>query len=422
MIEEIWATTRRNKLRTALTGFAVAWGIFMLIVLLGAGNGLINANEQNNNRSIDNSMTIYGGYTSKAYKGYDMNREIALRDEDFRITKQKFDDVVDEIGAQISQDGLVITLGENYFSGSLTGVYPIYNKINKMDMLYGRFINDIDNKERRKVLVINDTQAKELLGHDDAASIVGRRVEVGQLSFEIVGVYKDKQNGMRASMRASSIFTAYNTIRTLYNKGDYAGNIVFTFHGLNSQKENEDWEKKYRATINKLHGADPTDEDAIWISNGFTQMLQMQTGSNIIRTALWIIGLLTLLSGIVGVGNIMLITVKERTREFGIRKAIGAKPLSILRLIILESIIITTFFGYIGMVLGMLANIYMDATIGHDVIDTGIFKTTLFVDPTVGLGTCIAATVVMILAGTFAGILPARKAAKVRPIEALRAE
>ena len=418
MIEEIWATTRRNKLRTALTGFAVAWGIFMLIVLLGAGNGLINANEQNNNRSIDNSMTIYGGYTSKAYKGYDMNREIALRDEDFRITKQKFDDVVDEIGAQISQDGLVITLGENYFSGSLTGVYPIYNKINKMDMLYGRFINDIDNKERRKVLVINDTQAKELLGHDDAASIVGRRVEVEQLSFEIVGVYKDKQNGMRAS----SIFTAYNTIRTLYNKGDYAGNIVFTFHGLNSQKENEDWEKKYRATINKLHGADPTDEDAIWISNGFTQMLQMQTGSNIIRTALWIIGLLTLLSGIVGVGNIMLITVKERTREFGIRKAIGAKPLSILRLIILESIIITTFFGYIGMVLGMLANIYMDATIGHDVIDTGIFKTTLFVDPTVGLGTCIAATVVMILAGTFAGILPARKAAKVRPIEALRAE
>ena len=418
MIEEIWATTRRNKLRTALTGFAVAWGIFMLIVLLGAGNGLINANEQNNNRSIDNSMTIYGGYTSKAYKGYDMNREIALRDEDFRITKQKFDDVVDEIGAQISQDGLVITLGENYFSGSLTGVYPIYNKINKMDMLYGRFINDIDNKERRKVLVINDTQAKELLGHDDAASIVGCRVEVGQLSFEIVGVYKDKQNGMRAS----SIFTAYNTIRTLYNRGDYAGNIVFTFHGLNSQKENEDWEKKYRATINKLHGADPTDEDAIWISNGFTQMLQMQTGSNIIRTALWIIGLLTLLSGIVGVGNIMLITVKERTREFGIRKAIGAKPLSILRLIILESIIITTFFGYIGMVLGMLANIYMDATIGHDVIDTGIFKTTLFVDPTVGLGTCIAATVVMILAGTFAGILPARKAAKVRPIEALRAE
>lgn len=418
MIEEIWATTRRNKLRTALTGFAVAWGIFMLIVLLGAGNGLINANEQNNNRSIDNSMTIYGGYTSKAYKGYDMNREIALRDEDFRITKQKFDDVVDEIGAQISQDGLVITLGENYFSGSLTGVYPIYNKINKMDMLYGRFINDIDNKERRKVLVVNDTQAKELLGHDDAASIVGRRVEVGQLSFEIVGVYKDKQNGMRAS----SIFTAYNTIRTLYNRGDYAGNIVFTFHGLNSQKENEDWEKKYRATINKLHGADPTDEDAIWISNGFTQMLQMQTGSNIIRTALWIIGLLTLLSGIVGVGNIMLITVKERTREFGIRKAIGAKPLSILRLIILESIIITTFFGYIGMVLGMLANIYMDATIGHDVIDTGIFKTTLFVDPTVGLGTCIAATVVMILAGTFAGILPARKAAKVRPIEALRAE
>jgi putative ABC transport system permease protein len=148
----------------------------------------------------------------------------------------------------------------------------------------------------------------------------------------------------------------------------------------------------------------------------------MQQGSTIIRTALWVIGLLTLLSGVVGVGNIMLITVKERTREFGIRKAIGAKPLSILRLIITESIVITTFFGYIGMVLGMMANLYMDATLGHQVIDSGLFKATLFVDPTVGLGTCIGATFVMIFAGTIAGILPARKAAKIRPIEALRAE
>ena len=418
LIEEIWSTARHNKLRTALTGFSVAWGIFMLIVLLGAGNGLINANEKNGNSNVDNSMTVYGGYTSKAYNGYDKGREIELRDEDFRTTKKKFGDVVDDMGAEISQSSLTFTLGENYLSASLDGVYPNYGQINKMNMCAGRFINEIDNQERRKVLVMSNTQAKELMGNNNIYGIIGRHVDVGDMSFEVVGLYEVKMNGMSSN----TIYTAYNTIRTLYNRGDKAGNLVFTFHGLNSQKENDDWEKNYKATINKLHGADPTDEDALWISNGFTQMLQMQQGNTIIRTALWVIGLLTLLSGVVGVGNIMLITVKERTREFGIRKAIGAKPLSILRLIITESIVITTFFGYIGMVLGMMANLYMDATLGHQVIDSGLFKATLFVDPTVGFGTCIGATFVMIIAGTIAGILPARKAAKIRPIEALRAE
>ena len=164
------------------------------------------------------------------------------------------------------------------------------------------------------------------------------------------------------------------------------------------------------------------DESALWIWNRFTQSLQMETGMDIIRTALWIVGLFTLLSGIVGVSNIMLITVKERTREFGIRKAIGAKPWSILKLIIVESVIITTFFGYIGMVLGVAANEYMDATLGHDVIDTGLFQTTMFVNPTVGIDVCIEATMVMVIAGTLAGLIPALKAARIRPIEALRAE
>jgi putative ABC transport system permease protein len=150
--------------------------------------------------------------------------------------------------------------------------------------------------------------------------------------------------------------------------------------------------------------------------------MQMATGTSVIRTALWVIGLFTLLSGIVGVSNIMLITVKERTREFGIRKAIGASPWSILRLIIIESIIITTLFGYIGMLLGIAANEYMDATIGHMKVDSGLFTATMFVNPTVGLDVCINATLVMIIAGTIAGVIPARKAAKIRPIEALKAE
>jgi putative ABC transport system permease protein len=154
----------------------------------------------------------------------------------------------------------------------------------------------------------------------------------------------------------------------------------------------------------------------------FTQNLQMEQGIDIIRTFLWVVGLFTLLSGIVGVSNIMLITVKERTHEFGIRKAIGARPWNILRLIIVESVIITTFFGYIGMVLGVMANEYMDATLGHNTIDTGLFEMTIFVNPTVGLDVCFEATMVMVLAGTIAGLIPAFKASRIRPIEALRAE
>ena len=219
------------------------------------------------------------------------------------------------------------------------------------------------------------------------------------------------------------MFSSYSAIKRIFGANtDDAGRIEFTFHGLSTEKANEDFEKDYRRRLNAEHQAHPDDEDAVWLWNRFTQNLQMEKGIGIIRTALWIVGLFTLLSGIVGVSNIMLITVKERTHEFGIRKAIGAKPWSILKLIITESVIITTFFGYIGMVLGVAANEYMDATIGHETIDTGLFKATMFLNPTVGLDVCIEATLVMIIAGTIAGLIPAFKASRIRPIEALRAD
>ena len=207
----------------------------------------------------------------------------------------------------------------------------------------------------------------------------------------------------------------------MFGKGDKVGNIIFTFHGINTQEESDAFEKKYRQAINRNHDAAPDDESALWIWNRTSDSIMMETGISIIRTALWIIGLLTLLSGIVGISNIMLITVKERTHEFGIRKAIGAKPISILKLIITESIIITSFFGYVGMMAGILANEWMDATIGHETIDTGTFQATMFLNPTVGLDVCIEATVIMIIAGTIAGIIPAWKAARIRPIKALMA-
>ena len=421
ILTEIWSTARRNKLRTSLTGFAVAWGIFMLIVLLGAGNGLINAQLKQSGRFLSSSMVVFGGETSKPFQGLKEGRRIRMQTRDIETTAAGFKETIDEVGAQY-RTSVTISLGEQYITPSLCGVYPNHNKIDKVEMMLGRFVNANDIKESRKVIIVSNKQAKELLNaktdrQQELSRLIGQYVKVGNFAFKVVGIYKENENG-----RADA-FSSYTAIKRIFGANtDDAGRIEFTFHGLATEQANEAFEKGYRQRLNANHQAHPEDESAVWLWNRFTQNLQMQNGIGIIRTALWIVGLFTLLSGIVGVSNIMLITVKERTHEFGIRKAIGAKPWSILRLIIIESVIITTFFGYIGMVLGVAANEYMDATLGHDTIDTGLFKATMFVDPTVGLDVCIEATMVMIIAGTIAGLIPAYKASRIRPIEALRAD
>lgn len=416
LIKEIWSTSKRNKLRTSLTGFAVAWGIFMLIFLLGAGNGLINAQLQQSTRFLANSMRVFPGETSKAYKGLKEGRSITLNDKDILISNKTYGQYVDDVGGRLEQYNVNINYGDNYVaSQSLVGVAPTHPKIDKTELIAGRFINEIDMKEQRKNVVLSRSQAKELC--KDYHSLVGKNVKISNLNFQVVGIYKDDE-----SRNNTEAFIAYSTIKTIYAKGDDAGSLEFTIKNLKTKEDNKQFEKNYRASINNNHQAAPDDERTIWLWNRYVDNIQMNQGIAIMQTALWIVGLFTLLSGIVGVSNIMLITVKERTREFGVRKAIGAKPWSILKLIITESIIITSFFGYIGMVCGVAANEIMDATIGHTTVDTGLFKAAMFVNPTVGLGTCIGATITIVIAGTIAGLIPAIKAAKIRPIEALRAE
>ena len=416
LIKEIWSTSKRNKLRTSLTGFAVAWGIFMLIFLLGAGNGLINAQLQQSTRFLANSMRVFPGETSKAYKGLKEGRSITLNDRDILISNEAYGQYVDDVGGRLEQYNVNINYGDNYVaSQSLVGVAPTHPKIDKTELIAGRFINEIDMKEQRKNVVLSRSQAKELC--KDYRSLVGKNVKISNLNFQVVGIYKDDE-----SRNNTDAFIAYSTIKTIYAKGDDAGSLEFTIKNLKTQEDNEQFEKNYRASINNNHQAAPDDDRTIWLWNRYMDNIQMNQGIAIMQTALWIVGLFTLLSGIVGVSNIMLITVKERTREFGVRKAIGAKPWSILKLIITESIIITSFFGYIGMVCGVAANEIMDATIGHTTVDTGLFKAAMFVNPTVGLGTCIGATIAIVIAGTIAGLIPAIKAARIRPIEALRAE
>ena len=416
---EIWSSVRKNKLRTALTGFAVAWGIFMLIVLLGAGNGLLNGVKSNASDFIANSMMAGGGTTSIAYDGLKEGRDIWLDSKDIKTTESKqFGDRIDAVTANKYLQGQNIIRGSQYMPAQIYGVYPAYKDIEKVDIIYGRFLNKIDLDERRKVMVLGYNTAVYLLdGKGNPESLVGERVNIGPMSFLIIGIFRTDESDMD-----NNVYCPFSTVQMISSGGNRFDNIIFSFHGLKTEKEGKDFESEYRAAINKNHRAAPEDATALWIWNRFTGNMQMENAIRIIFIALWIIGIFTLLSGIVGVSNIMLITVKERTREFGIRKAIGAKPSSILRLIIIESVVITAFFGYIGMVLGLWACELMDAALGQQAVDLGIIQIKIFINPTVGVDVAVQATILLVIAGTLAGYIPAKKASNIRPIEALRAK
>ena len=420
LLQEIWESLRRNKVRTSLTGLAVAWGIFMLIVLLGAGNGLLNAFMNDSDGFASNTMMVGGGMTSKPYGGDKQGRRIQVTDKDMDMLRDEpFSDKVDLISSSLSRSGYTMTYGRRYFNNvSLNGTMPGDAEMNRVKMEAGRFINEKDITDKRKVIIITHMHAKNfLVGGTDYEQLLGQKVKVGNLAFTIIGVRHGAEN-----QDDRDLFVPYTTLKSIFGLGDAVDGITFSFHGLTTEAESDAFEKQVRTAFNNAHHAAPDDSRAVWIWNRFSQNLQMNKATSLLMTALWIIGLFTLVSGIVGVSNIMLITVKERTHEFGIRKALGARPGSILKLIVTESVLITAFFGYIGMLLGMVACQILDATVGQSKVVIFGESMKMLDNPTVGLGTAIGATVVLIVAGTLAGIFPARQAASVKPIEALRAE
>lgn len=440
LFTEIWESIRRNKLRTCLTGFAVSWGIFMLIVLLGAGNGLMNAFMRGGSNIATNTMSVYAGRTSKPYDGLKEGRRIELDDKDVELTAGKqFSQYVDAVVPTVGTSAQV-SYGKQYVSGYIEGNYPSRKEMERIELAFGRFINENDIKRSRKVVVLPQNMAENLLGGTgvkntgaqmgslrlgaegsgrkvNPGELIGKYVKIGGLAWQVVGITKSDMT------RNDNLFYApFTTVKTVYSKGKAIDDFSFTFHGLETEEANEAFEKEYRAAVNLHHRAAPDDERALWLRNRFKQNLQMNKGTRILSIALWIIGLFTLLGGIVGVSNIMLITVKERTHEFGIRKAIGASPWSITKLILAESVSITAVFGYIGMLLGMLACQLLDKTVGQSSVSIMDEQVAMLVNPSVGLDVALEATLVLIIAGTIAGFFPARKASMVRPIEALRAE
>ncbi len=414
LLNEIWNSVRNNKLRTALTGFAVSWGIFLLICLLGAGNGIINAFQGSSDRFVTNSMAVWGGITSLPSGGYKEGRRIELDKGDLQITTGKeFEDNVGVVAPVTNSVNDNLILGTKAVRTSMSGVTPEFQAIEKIILQKGRFINPLDLKEQRKVVVLSTKHEKEFGG----GNLLGRWINMHGFSFKVIGIIQSDESDWRVSA-----YIPYTTMKGIFYPGDEIGQISLTFNGINNLKESNEFESRYTSRLKTHHEAAPEDPNAIWVWNRYSQNAQISQGQRLISIGMWILGLLTLVSGVVGVSNIMLISVKERTHEFGIRKAIGAKPRKILSLIIAESVSITAFFGYLGMGLGMLACEIMDKTFGSRTMDLGFDTIKMMDSPTVGLDVAIEATLLLIVAGTLAGLIPAWKAAKVKPIEALRAE
>lgn len=408
---EIYGDLKRNKLRTIATGFAVTSGLFLLIVLLGAGNGVIHSFEYNLGGFAFDAIHIYGGRTTIPFEGMKEGRSIQLDTRDVEMTKKNFSEQVSDVVPTQEVSGQNASYKANHISVTLQGIYPLYAETQSIKILKGRFINNIDISDKRKVVVIDSKNADDLFENEEP---IGKDINIGGIAYRVIGVRK--ANDMSNS---SELYVPYTTVSTIYNKGKFIDELTMNTRNIPTEEAMNKFMDDYIAASSRIHSFDPHDDRALWIWNQAGDSIQMANAMSILHTSFWILGLLTLLSGIVGVSNIMLISVKERTREFGIRRAIGAHPWSIIRMVMMESVVITAIFGYVGIVLGVFFCEWMDNSVGGQTMDLGIFQAQYFIDPTVDLGICIEAAIVVIIAGAIAGFVPARKAVKVKPIEAL---
>lgn len=403
LFREIMQTLRNNKLRTSLTGFSVAWGIFMLIILLGMSRGVFNSFQEQMSSQNSANIQVWSGNTSMPYKGYKEGRYIGLKESDIKVVGENNKYVVSDVTGTIYGPSSSISTSKDYISTYYQGVYPDELEHRGRTLSSGRFINDKDLEERRKVMVLSELNAAQLF--PDGRDPIGQFVTFNGLSFKIIGIF--------ASRWAEDTYIPFTTAAMLEGNSGNLGSMTVELKNVTNEKDGEEVETAVRTTLASLHNFDPDDKSAVWIWNRFTHRITMMTGLNILNIAIWLIGLFTMLSGIIGVSNIMFVSVRERTHEIGIRRAIGAKPRSIVIQIVMESVAITTLFGYIGIVLGMIVT---------EILSVAFNEAEFLKDPTVNLSIAVQVTVVLIIAGSLAGLFPALKALKVKPVEALRTE
>ncbi len=403
--QEIFSSIRQNKLRTFLTGFAVAWGILMLVVLLGSGTGLANGIEYQFRDDAMNSIWVRSGTTSLPHKGLKAGRDVRFTNADYDKTRLEIDGV-EHITARFYPRGeLAVSHGKETGSFDIRSVHPDHMHLEKTLVAEGRFLNQIDVDEYRKVAAIGVEVQKSLFGRRPA---IGEYIKINGLPFKVVGTFRD-EGGIGEEQK---IYLPISTAQRIFNGADRIGMFMLTTGEL-PLAETERMSEQITAALAQRHRFDPEDKRAVFVRNineTVQRFVNLMAG---IRLFIWIIGIGTILAGVVGVSNIMMIAVKERTKEIGVRKALGATPASILGLVLQESVLITAIAGYLGLVAGV-AIVEFGAR--------GLPDSEFFVNPGVDLPVAASATLVLITAGALAGLVPALRAARIQPVEALKDE
>ncbi len=402
--QEIYSTISKNKLRTFLTGFSVAWGIFMLIILLGSGYGLENGVSKEFEGDATNTISINQGITSKAFQGYKPGRFIQFTNDDYEKVKPM--DKVEHISARVNiRNSTVLSYKSEFGTFDILSIHPDYRYVEDLSMIVGRFLNEIDIEEKRKVVSIGRLVKDALFKNEEA---LGKYIKVGSIPFKVVGVFDDP-GGDRDLSR---VYIPITTAQMVFNRGNRINRLNITV-GDATVKESEVLVENIRKDLAQKHHFDIEDKRAIFIWNNVEQYQKFMRLFASIRLFIWVIGIGTIIAGIVGVSNIMMIVVKERTKEIGIRKALGASPASVVSLILQEAILITAFAGYVGLVAGVGL---------LELVSRNMEGVDYFANPEVNINVALLATLVLIISGAIAGFVPAKKAASVKPVVALRDE
>jgi len=413
--QEIYHVLRKNKLRTFLTAFGVFWGIFMLMVMLGSGAGLKNGVYRNLGDLATNSIFMWTQQTTVPYKGFPRGRTFYYENADIEALRNGIPEIK-YLAPRLTAGGFGQT--NTVIRGLKTGVfnimgdYPEYYKIDPVNIINGRFINDFDINEKRKVVVVGVGVVEKLFKKEEIA--LNDYIQIKGVYFKIVGIFKSKRSGEQANNENQNIFMPFTTLQVTYNYGDIVG-----FFGITAKDDvpASVVEEKAIRILKKRHSISPDDDRAIGhfnLQREFEQMSGLFLGIN---SLIWVVGIGTLLAGIIGVSNIMLIVVKERTKEIGIQRAIGATPYIIISQIILESVVLTTFAGYFGLAVGVgileFINMIMNSSGGGS---------DMFDNPGVDFSVAVTALTILVFSGAFAGFIPAKRAISIKPIDALRYE